>query len=124
VELSISLRQAVSQNYIVLVKNESDEEVSIRKLTLERNGLELSQPTIPKEAEEWMLAPRSGRQLAWDPTPDPAVTLQMSQSPPTSPIDIEIVLVCQILGMRKEFKRKILVAADYRNHRLDSLSSW
>lgn len=124
VELSISLRQAVSQNYIVLVKNESGEEVSIRKLTLERNGLELSQPTIPKEGEEWMLAPRSGRQLAWDPTPDPVVTLQMSQSPPTSPIDIEIVLLCQILGMRKEFKRKILVAADYRNHRLDSLSSW
>jgi len=123
-ELSVSLRQAVSQNYIVLLKNDSDEEVSLKKLTLERNGLELSQPARPKEAEEWTLAPRSGREIAWSPAPDPVVTLQMSQSSPTSPIDIEIVVLCQILGVGKVFKRKILVAADYRNHRLDPLGSW
>lgn len=123
VQLSISLREAVSQSYIILLKNESNETLWVKKLTLERNGLELSQPARPKEAEEWTLAPRSGRELAWSSTPDPVVTLQMSQSPPSSPIDIWIVVGCRILRVRKVFKRKILVAADYRNQRLDPLGS-
>ncbi len=123
-EVSTSLLQAVSENYIVLVKNDSNEEVSVTKLTLERGGLELSKPVVPKEPAEWTIGPRSGREISWNPAPDPVRTLQMSQAPPASPVDIEIVVACEILGTRKEFRRKILVVADYANHRLDSLSSW
>jgi diguanylate cyclase (GGDEF)-like protein len=123
-QLSIALRQAVPQNYAVLVQNESDEKVLVRKLTLERNGVELTQPARPKAGEEWAIPPRTGKELAWSPAPDPVVTLQMSQSPPTSPIDIEIIIQCEILNTQRVLKRKMLVAADYKNRRLDPLGNW
>jgi hypothetical protein len=106
------------------VQNESDEKVLVRKLTLERNGVELTQPARPKAGEEWAIPPRTGKELAWSPAPDPVVTLQMSQSPPTSPIDIEIIIQCEILNTQRVLKRKILVAADYKNRRLDPLGNW
>lgn len=124
VELAISLREADHGYYTVLLKNDSDERVAVKKLVLERNGLELSKPAVPREDSDWAVEPRSGKEISWNTRPDPVRTLQMSQSPPTSPIDIEIVVVCEILGTRKEFRRKILVAADYVNHHLDPLSSW
>lgn len=124
VEVTISLRQAVPQNYILLVKNDSDEDISVRKVTLERAGLQLCQPAAPKEDTDWSIGPRAGKEIWWSPSPDPVRILQMSQAPPTSPIDLEIIVECEILGTRKEFRRKILVAADYGNHRLDALNTW
>jgi diguanylate cyclase (GGDEF)-like protein len=122
VELSISLRQAVSGNYMALVRNESDEEVSVGKISLERNGIELSQPGKPREGEEWVIAARSGKEITWAPTPDPVATLGMARPYPTSPVDIEMVVYYQVLEKRKVAKRKILVAVDYRNHRMDQFS--
>lgn len=124
VEVTISLRQAVPQNYILLVKNDSDEDISVRKVMLERAGLQLCQPVVPKEDADWSIDARAGKEIWWSPAPEPVRILQMSQTPPTSPIDIEIVVMCEILGTRKEFRRKILVGVDYANHRLDSLSTW
>jgi hypothetical protein len=121
VESSVSLEQGVSQNYIALVRNDSDEEVRVEKIALERNGLELSQPGTPKEGEAWVVAPRSGKQVAWTPAHDPVVVLQMIQTGPSSPIDIEIVVYCKVLGSRKVFRRKILATVDYRNYRMDQL---
>jgi diguanylate cyclase (GGDEF)-like protein len=122
VELSISLRQAVSGSYMALVGNESDEEVSVGKISLERNGIELSQPGKPKQGEGWIVAPRSGRAVTWAPAPDPVGTLAMTQPSPTSPVDIEMVVHYEVLERRKVAKRKILVAVDYRNHRMDQFS--
>lgn len=122
VELSISLRQAVSQSYIALVRNESDEKVSVRKICIEKNGIELSEPGKPKEGEAWVIAPRSGREITWAPAPDPVGTLGMTQPHPSSPVDIEMVVYYEVLERRKVAKRKILVAVDYRNHRMDQFS--
>jgi len=122
VELSMSLRQAVSGNYMALVSNESDEEVSVGKISLERNGIELSRPGKPKQGEGWIIAPRSGRVLNWAPVPDPVGTLAMMQLSPTSSVDIEMVVHYEVLEKRKVAKRKILVAVDYRNHRMDQFS--
>jgi diguanylate cyclase (GGDEF)-like protein len=121
-ELSMSLRQAVSGNYMALVRNESDEEVSVGKISLERNGIELSQPGRPKQGEGWIIAPRSERAVTWAPVPDPVGTLAMTQPSPTSPVDIEMVVHYEVLERRKVAKRKILVAVDYRNHRMDQFS--
>jgi len=122
VELLMSLRQAVSGNYMALVTNESDEEVSVGKISLERNGIELSQPGKPEQGERWIIAPRSGREITWAPAPDPVGTLGMTQPHPSSPVDIEMVVYYEVLERRKVAKRKILVAVDYRNHRMDQFS--
>jgi hypothetical protein len=121
VELSVSLKQGVCPDYIALVKNDSDEEVRVEKIALERNGLELSQPGTPKEGEAWVVAPRSGKEVTWTPAYDPVMTLQMTPTGLSSPIDIEIVVYCKVLGSRKVFRRKILVTVDYRSHRMDQL---
>lgn len=72
--LELSLQQAVSQNYIMVVKNDSDREVKIETVNLEYKGIPLSKPSKPKAGDDWRIGKRDGKQLCWVPLPDPVTS--------------------------------------------------
>jgi len=111
VEISASLEHRFGQNYLVNVKNESDEEVSVTKLCLQRNGIRLTDPGRPLPNDNWTVPPKSTRPIDWHTSPDPVFALQAMYSEVGIffQAEIEILLSCDILGKLREFKQKILV---------------
>lgn len=61
--LTASLMQAAPGNYIMLVNNNSDEEVAVESVTLMRGGVELSRPSRPGATADWRITPGSGKEI-------------------------------------------------------------
>lgn len=118
--LTMSLQQAVAGNYIMVVKNDSDEEVAVEFVNLTRDDVELSRASKPTPTDDWRIAPRTGKQIYWAPQPDPTATLMMTEPNLGSGtvIAIQQVLVCRIRGKPKALRRTQLVTVDYLNHQM------
>ncbi len=115
--LTVSLLHAHSGYYALLVKNDSDEEVTVEAVNFARGDVELSTAARSKTPGEWTIGPRSGRQLQLAPTPDPVATLRTLEpalgAGTASPI--VIVLGCRVRGRPITFRRSKIVTVDYRN---------
>ena len=61
VDLRISIQQALPQNYIIDIKNESNEHIRVTKIRLEKQGIQLTESARPKAIDEWILPPRSAK---------------------------------------------------------------
>ena len=113
----IALQQAASQNYIMLAKNNSDEEVTIETVTMERNGVALSEPNKPKGNDDWRIPPRSGKTIYLAPQHDPTVTVQYSEPGLGIGVAVPITMVaaCRVRDRTITKRRTHLVTIDFRN---------
>jgi hypothetical protein len=115
--LHFSLRQAAQGNYIVLVQNDSNDDVRIDSVRLTRNEIDLSGAAKPAKPDEWGLSPHSGKQISWSPPHDPTATMQLTEPNlgPGVPVPIAVVIMFQVRGKTHEKRRVHLVTVDYRN---------
>lgn len=119
-----SLNQAHSGGYSAVVENCSDDmEILIETVNLKHGDVELSRPTRPRSssANGLRLAPRTPIQIEWKPEPDPVGTLRMKEpNLPREgvPMEIKIVLGCQVRGKRREVTCTKIVTIDARNYRM------
>ena len=74
--LEMSLRQAISQNYILFVTNDSERVVYVETISIEYNGARVSKPTKAKQTDDWKIDAHSSKTLMWDPQPDPVTQLR------------------------------------------------
>ncbi len=118
------LQQAVSGAYIMPVKNDSEEEITIETVTLKRNDVELSKSYRLKATDNGKVAAHRETQIMWAPQPDPTVTLQMKEPHirPGEPIEIDLVLGCRIRGRAGTFRCKRLVTVDFPNRQMTDFS--
>jgi diguanylate cyclase (GGDEF)-like protein len=116
-ELRVSISQGVSPIFILEARNESDLEISILKITLEKNGIVLTDPARPKENDDWNLPPKAARPASWHAHPNPAIALTRMHPNEGANFttDIDIVLGCEILGKAREFRQRVLVKVIVRN---------
>jgi hypothetical protein len=122
--LDMSLQQAYCANYIVLVENDSDREITMEKMALFRDGVWLCEMCQPKADGGLNVAPHTRKQVRLEPQNDPARTL-MSMDPDLPPgkcIQVELVLDYGVFGRPRQFRKKILITADLRNHKLTQWS--
>jgi len=109
--VEMTLQQTAQANYICVVKNDSDHEISIEAIKVMRNTTELCS-TKRQTTDDWTVAPHSGKQISWAPLPDPARTLKVIETTlaQSNVIPIEFVFVCRIKGRLRLVSFSKLVA--------------
>jgi diguanylate cyclase (GGDEF)-like protein len=123
VEISARIMQGIAQTFMVLLENESSEELTISQVRLEsKDGHSLTKPYRPPPEKNRPLAPQGqGGQnrldLSWQAVPDPAAELANVYGIPnqTFPADIVIRVLCDVLGSPKWCQTIIRVQVDPRN---------
>lgn len=123
--LSVSLTQGLAESLIVLVRNEMDSDVIIKKIVLMSEGIRLTDPALPPSNGAWKVPAHSRLSIGWKATPDPTRKLQliygnMTSNPPRPLIPnakIEFIFHCEMLGKLLRHSDKMLVEVD-QNRRI------
>jgi diguanylate cyclase (GGDEF)-like protein len=122
VEISARITQGIAQTFMLLLENESAEELTISQVRLEsREGHSLTNPYRLAPDKNRALAPHgqggeNRLDLSWQAMPDPAAELAKVYGIPnqTFPADIVIRTLCQVLGSTKWCKCTLRVQVDPR----------
>ena len=105
-ELSVSITQGIAGLFMILVKNESDVDATIKKVVLKSKGIRLTDPVLPPSRDAWKIPAHGRLPIEWKATPDPTLKLQliydrMSSNPPEHIIpkaEIEFSFHCEVQG--------------------------
>jgi hypothetical protein len=115
--LGIQLRQAVLNNYILEVTNDSDKDVSVETIQFFLGDTPLSGIDKPKPTDDWRILAHSRKQLMWPPSSDPIMTLKLSGTQPHGFAQpYRIVLGCRCEGKTRTAQRTLLLT--YRDNSL------
>jgi hypothetical protein len=119
-ELSVSISQGVPENLVIIVKNESDSEVTIKKIVLSSKGIRLTDPVVPPPDKDWKVPAHGRLQVEWKATPDPTAKLRSVYdrwvwSPPEHLVpkaEIDFTFYCDAEGKPQKQSYKMLVYVD------------
>ncbi len=117
--ITMQLRHGGPENYVMYVQNESEEEITIEAINIEREDVPLSTPSKP-QGDDCRIPPHSAKEIWWSPQSDPVATLR-TQDPNlgrATPIPVQFLLVCRIRGKSRVLRRTRLVTADYSGLRM------
>jgi diguanylate cyclase (GGDEF)-like protein len=117
VELWMRLESGNGQNYSIIIKNDSDEDVTVEAITLKKDKVYLSEPSKPLPSDDWKIGKRSGKTISFLAKTPPVNRLQIKepQRGPGEIVEIDIVVWGRVLGRLKIFSHTILATADYAN---------
>ena len=77
--LDISLKHCGPRSYSLSVRNNSDQELTVERVSLiyrdSELSVELSRAARPWLSQDWQVRPHSEKEIRWAPTPDPIVRL-------------------------------------------------
>lgn len=124
VEVSASVEQGVSQNFLILVRNDSDEIVFIREVQLESRGVRLTEPARAQPADLWKIGARNRLSIGWRAQPDPAGSL-LKMNPNVGlhfDTEMHVLLVYEVLGTIKKCDCKLWVQVEVPNMRIRQLA--
>lgn len=119
-ELSVSITQGIAENFMILVKNESDLDVTIRKIVLKSKDIRLTDPVLPPSRDAWKIPAHGRLPIEFKATSDPtwklaAIYDRMVWTPPLNMIDkaeIEFSFQCEVQGQLLKMTSKKLVYVD------------
>jgi hypothetical protein len=122
--LNISLQQGYVRNYIIVVENDSDREIAMEKIGLRRNDVWLCEMCVPKADGGLSVPCHSREQMSLELQNDPTMTLQNMEPELQAGrcIEVELVLDYRLFARPRQFRKKILATADYRNRRMTQFS--
>lgn len=119
-ELSVSISQGVPENLVIIVKNESDSEVTIKRIVLSSKGIRLTDSAVPPPDKDWKVPAHGRLQVEWKATPDPTAKLRSiydrwAWNPPEHLVpkaEIDFVFYCDAQGKPLKQSYKMLVYVD------------
>jgi hypothetical protein len=124
VELSVRINQGIAEYFMLLVENESSEEVEIEEIQLEsKDGHRLADPARPKPSETWKMEAKGRLAINCQLQPDPSVQLLTLNGWPQSSFetDVRMRFLCVILTRQKWCSRVLRVQVDRGARRISQL---
>jgi hypothetical protein len=115
VQLSVRLDQGTGQWFVLLVENESSENIDIEEMVLEtKEGHRLADPARPKSGEEWRLGPKGRLSISSQLQPDPCVQILTLHEWPEANFatDVNFKFLCRILDQKKWCERLLRVQVE------------
>ena len=125
VEVSASIQQGLAQNFVILLKNDSDEVVRVKEVRLfSDNGIRVTDPACPPSEDQWTIQPRKGLQIGWRAQPDPAISLSTLKDifGRNFQTEIHVALLCAVLERTKKFDCNLWVQVEPANRRIWQLA--
>jgi TIR domain len=121
VQLGVRLDQGTGEWFILLLENQSSEEIDIEMFVLEtKDGHRLAEPCGPKPGEIWNLSPTGRLSMQCQLQPDPCVQILRLHDWPKSnfSMDVNFKFLCRILNHKKWCERLLRVQVDCGARRL------
>jgi hypothetical protein len=119
VDVAVEITQGMCQTFIFNVRNLSDEEVSVGKVTFGEDGYKIAEWEADK-AKPTIIGPRASVSISWNPLLDPVHRLQALRQTYGRIFDttLEIRIQLNVLGKLRILKQKILVQVDHGARRI------
>jgi hypothetical protein len=107
-QLSVRLDQGIGQWFVLLVENESSENIEIEEMILEtKEGHRLADSAHPKAGEVWKVGPKGRPSVNSQLQPDPCVQILTLHEWPEANFatDVNFRFLCRILDQKKWCER-------------------
>lgn len=119
VDVIVEITQGMSQTFMFNVRNCSDEEISLTKVTFGEDGFKIAEWETDK-ARPTIIAPRATASISWNPFLDPVHRLQTLRHSYDRILDttLEARVQLNVLGKVRFLKQKIVVQLDHGARRI------
>jgi diguanylate cyclase (GGDEF)-like protein len=79
-DLNVRLRLEASTRswYLLYVENQTSADIKVDRISIEHDGIALTEPAFPKDGESWVIAPKISRPIGWVPQGTLAIRLSSS----------------------------------------------
>lgn len=110
-DLRVTLRAGTRSWYLLYVENQTDADVKIERISIERDGINLMEPALPTAGENWLVPAKQTKPIGWHPQTNPGDSLVRLF--PEEGIQfstwVNIVLRVNVGTERHEYKQKLAV---------------
>lgn len=119
VDVEVEITQGMSQTFIFNIRNCSDEQISVGKVTFGEEGFKIAEWEADK-AKPTIIGPRASVSVSWNPLSDPVQRLRALRSSYDRALvtTLEAKIQLNVLGQLRFLKQKILVQLDQGAHRI------
>jgi len=73
--LRVMLRSGTRSWYLLYVENQTDVDVKVERISIERDGINLTEPLLPRDGDNWVVPARQTRPIGWHPETNPGDSL-------------------------------------------------
>ena len=73
--LRVTLQSGSRSWYLLYVENQTDVDVKIERISIERDGINLMEPALPKDGDNWVVPAKQTRPIGWRPQTNPGDSL-------------------------------------------------
>ena len=73
--LRVTLRSGSRSWYLLSVENQTNVDVKVERISIERDGINLTEPALPKDGDNWVLPANQTRPIGWRPETNPGDSL-------------------------------------------------
>ena len=124
VELWMRLTAGHSEDYSAVITNESDEDVTVEAITLQKGTVYLSEASKPSGSDDWKIPKGTSKTISWRAKRTPVRTLELKEGrrPSGEIVEVDIVAWGRVLGRRRKFAHTILVTVDHDNYNMTEFS--
>jgi diguanylate cyclase (GGDEF)-like protein len=114
-QATVRIEQGIAENFVVVVRNDSNDELTLKEIRLLSNDIRLTDPARPHGEAVWKVQPKGGTlPIGWRAQPDPTGVLEKMN--PNKGVkfttEVKVILCCEILGQTKLFESKLFVQVD------------
>ncbi|HEX7288241.1 MAG TPA: P-loop NTPase fold protein [Candidatus Angelobacter sp.] len=125
VDLRVELNQAHSVTMMILVRNLSDEELNIRRITLRSNRIDLGNPLSPNSEKPWLLTSKGSLHLDLNigsSLKHSLITANGGNYVINERYNLDFCFLCEAKGTTKELIKTIRVQTDAHNDAVQHLT--
>lgn len=108
--LGVRIMTGAANHYMLVVRNDTDEDVSIETIQLFLGEAPLSEPTRREPHNDWRIPAHSAKQIQWSPAHEPTMTLRTAGvQPQRFAVPYQFVLGCVSNGKPRTVRRNVLL---------------
>jgi diguanylate cyclase (GGDEF)-like protein len=117
VNLWMRLQSGNDRYFSAVITNDSDEDVTVEAITLKKDKVYLSEPSKPRDTDDWKIRKRSSQTITWEARIPPVMRLRTKEPNHQRGqiMEIDIVVWGRVLGRLKTFSHTILALVEYGN---------
>lgn len=109
--LRVTLQSGSRSWYLLNVENQTNVDVRIERISIERDGINLTEPALPKDGNNWLVPAKQTRPIGWRPETNPGDSLVrlFSEEGIQFSTWVNLVLRVSVGTERHDYQQKVAV---------------
>jgi diguanylate cyclase (GGDEF)-like protein len=109
--LRVALQSGSRSWYLLYVENQTNVDVKVERISIERDGINLTEPALPKDEDNWVVPAKQTRPIGWRPQTNPGDSLVrlFSEEGILFSTWVNVVLRVSVGTERHDYQQKLAV---------------